>query len=59
MLYFKVHTFYEAVGFMISAQSDPVVQEHLIKKYMLLPNQVRSYLAFNFLVLSDRLNSQD
>ena len=25
---------------MISAQSDPVVQEHLIKKYMLLPNQV-------------------
>ncbi|CAK8692305.1 exportin-1-like [Clavelina lepadiformis] len=36
----QVHTFYEAVGFMISAQTDQVVQEHLIEKYMLLPNQV-------------------
>ncbi|XP_078491532.1 exportin-1 [Ciona intestinalis] len=36
----QVHTFYEAVGFMISAQTDSVVQEHLIEKYMLLPNQV-------------------
>ena len=25
---------------MISAQTDQVVQEHLIEKYMLLPNQV-------------------
>ena len=37
---FQVQTFYEAVGFMICAQTDPVVQEHLIEKYMLLPNQV-------------------
>ena len=36
----QVHTFYEAVGYMISAQSDQMVQEHLIEKYMLLPNQV-------------------
>ncbi|XP_072023623.1 exportin-1-like [Amphiura filiformis] len=36
----QVHTFYEAVGYMISAQTDSVVQEHLIEKYMLLPNQV-------------------
>lgn len=36
----KVHTFYEAVGYMISAQVDTIVQEHLIEKYMLLPNQV-------------------
>jgi len=36
----QVHTFYEAVGFMISAQTDTVVQEHLIDKYMQLPNQV-------------------
>uniref|UniRef100_S4R883 Exportin-1 n=1 Tax=Petromyzon marinus TaxID=7757 RepID=S4R883_PETMA len=36
----QVHTFYEAVGYMISAQTDPIVQEHLIEKYMLLPNQV-------------------
>jgi len=35
-----VHTFYEAVGYMISAQADTVVQEQLIEKYMLLPNQV-------------------
>ncbi|XP_078589610.1 exportin-1-like isoform X2 [Branchiostoma floridae x Branchiostoma japonicum] len=36
----QVHTFYEAVGYMIGAQTDTVVQEHLIEKYMLLPNQV-------------------
>jgi hypothetical protein len=35
-----VHTFYEAVGYMIGAQTDQAVQEHLIEKYMLLPNQV-------------------
>ena len=37
---FQVHTFYEAVGYMIGAQTDQAVQEHLIEKYMLLPNQV-------------------
>jgi len=36
----QVHTFYEAVGMMISAQADQVAQEHLIERYMLLPNQV-------------------
>lgn len=36
----QVHTFYEAVGLMISAQTDQVAQEHLIERYMLLPNQV-------------------
>ena len=36
----QVHTFYEAVGMMISAQTDQVAQEHLIEKYMSLPNQV-------------------
>ncbi|KDR14611.1 exportin-1 [Zootermopsis nevadensis] len=36
----QVHTFYEAVGYMISAQVDQVMQEHLIEKYMMLPNQV-------------------
>lgn len=34
----QVHTFYEAVGYMISAQSDKSVQDHLIEKYMMLPN---------------------
>jgi len=36
----QVHTFYEAVGYMISAQTDIVVTERLIEKCMLLPNQV-------------------
>lgn len=36
----QVHTFYEAVGYMISAQVDNATQEALIEKYMLLPNQV-------------------
>ncbi|XP_076311776.1 exportin-1-like isoform X1 [Tachypleus tridentatus] len=36
----QVHTFYEAVGSMISAQTDQVVQEHLVEKYMFLPSQV-------------------
>ncbi|XP_055956822.1 exportin-1 [Patella vulgata] len=36
----QVHTFYEAVGLMISAQTEQAAQEHLIERYMLLPNQV-------------------
>ncbi|CAG9863650.1 unnamed protein product [Phyllotreta striolata] len=36
----QVHTFYEAVGYMISAQADTTIQESLIEKYMMLPNQV-------------------
>lgn len=38
--FLQVHTFYEAVGYMIGAQTDQAVQELLIEKYMLLPNQV-------------------
>lgn len=37
---FKVHTFYEAVGIMISAQVNSKIQEQLIDKYMLLPNLI-------------------
>lgn len=36
----QVHTFYEAVGHMISAQTDNGAQEALIEKYMHLPNIV-------------------
>ena len=36
----QVHTFYEAVGYMISAQSDVTIQDQLIEKYMHLPNTV-------------------
>ncbi|XP_058803182.1 exportin-1 [Phymastichus coffea] len=53
----QVHTFYEAVGYMINAQIDAVMQEHLIEKYMLLPNQVWddiiSQAAKNVEVLKD------
>ena len=36
----QVHTFYEAVGYMISSQTEPELQEKLIVKYMSLPNQI-------------------
>jgi len=36
----QVHTFYEAVGHMISAQTDQPTQDQLIEKYMHLPNVV-------------------
>lgn len=36
----QVHTFCEAVGYMISAQTDQSQQERLVDRYMLLPNQV-------------------
>lgn len=36
----QVHTFYEAVGHMISAQTDLPTQDQLIEKYMHLPNVV-------------------
>ena len=35
----QIHTFYEAVGIMISSQQDAVTQERLIEQYMLLPNE--------------------
>lgn len=34
----QVHTFYEAVGYMISAQPNKPTQERLIEKLMELPN---------------------
>lgn len=39
----QVHTFYEAVGYMISAQLDSATQDVLIERYMMLPNQVSPY----------------
>ena len=42
----KVHTFYEAVGYMISAQPNKPQQEKLIAKLMELPNNaVRTFLT--------------
>lgn len=36
----QVHTFYEAVGHMISAQVSDLAQKERIERYMLLPNRV-------------------
>jgi exportin-1 len=44
----QVHTFYEAVGYMISAQVDQVQQDALIKKYMSLPNEVTNFLSIEY-----------
>lgn len=38
----QVHTFYEAVGYMISAQPHKAVQERLIEQLMKLPNDAVS-----------------
>jgi hypothetical protein len=38
----QVHTFYEAVGYMISAQPNKPTQEKLIAKLMELPNNAVS-----------------
>jgi exportin-1 len=39
----QVHTFYEAVGYMISAQPNKPTQERLIEKLMELPNNAVSF----------------
>ena len=40
----QVHTFYEACGFMISAQGQKSVQERLIQELMSFPNSAVSFL---------------
>eukprot|EP00124_Ichthyophonus_hoferi_P001094 Ihof_evm13s50 gene=Ihof_evmTU13s50 len=34
----QIHTFYEAVGYMISAQTDTAIRENLVNQLMTLPN---------------------
>lgn len=59
----QVHVFYEAVGCLISAQTDPAIRENLIERLMQLPNsiweeiishasQVEDFLVFGFLLVS-------
>jgi len=45
MLARQVHTFYEAVGYMISAQPNKPQQEKLIAKLMELPNNAVCFLS--------------
>ena len=52
----QVHTFYEAIGYMIAAQPNKLAQEKLISKLMELPNNaVSSALCFGFPALSSEL----
>jgi exportin-1 len=39
----QVHTFYEACGYMISAQGQKTIQERLIGELMAIPNTAVSY----------------
>ncbi|XP_075225600.1 exportin-1 emb [Lycorma delicatula] len=55
----QVHTFYEAVGHMISAKVDQVEQEMLIEKYMMLPNQVWDEIINQASKNVDYLKDQD
>ena len=49
----QYHTFYEAVGLMIQSQSDHLTQEHLIKRYMDLPNQTfNQYIQGNVVYIN-------
>lgn len=41
----QVHTFYEAIGYMIAAQPNKAAQEKLIGKLMELPNNAVSFPA--------------
>lgn len=41
----QVHTFYEAIGYMIAAQPNKAAQEKLIAKLMELPNNAVSHEA--------------
>ena len=40
----QIHTFYEACGYMISAQGQKAVQERLIQELMSYPNTAVSFL---------------
>lgn len=42
----QIHTFYEACGYMISAQGQKSIQERLIAELMSLPNSAVSSIIF-------------
>lgn len=48
----QVHTFYEACGYMISAQGQQGIQERLIQDLMALPNQAVSTAYYCPIVVS-------
>jgi exportin-1 len=48
----QVHTFYEAVGYMISAQPNKPQQEHLIQQLMEAPNGAVRFFRLHSILLS-------
>jgi exportin-1 len=46
----QIHTFYEAIGYMISAQPNKPIQEKLIQRLMELPNNAVSCFIFILLM---------
>ncbi|KAJ9099182.1 Exportin-1 [Naganishia friedmannii] len=55
----QVHTFYEAVGYMISAQPNKAVQERLIEQLMKLPNDAWDSLMQQAAAGADVLDNAD
>lgn len=53
----QVHTFYEAIGYMVAAQPNKPVQERLLAKLMELPNNAvcRSSFLFGYRFLTLRI----
>lgn len=49
----QVHTFYEACGYMISAQGQKAIQERLIQELMALPNTAVSCPILQFELYAD------
>lgn len=52
----QIHTFYEAVGYMISAQPNKPQQEQLIANLMAAPNAAVSLVDTESLTNADRLS---
>ncbi|KAL1920697.1 uncharacterized protein VTP21DRAFT_1074 [Calcarisporiella thermophila] len=55
----QVHTFYDAVGCMISAQTNKAMQERLISKCMAMPNSAWDHLMSQAAQNVDVLNNPD
>ncbi|KAI8975726.1 nuclear export factor CRM1 [Mycotypha africana] len=53
----QIHTFYEAIGYMVAAQSNTQARERLMVKFMELPNQAWDDLIQRAKVNTDCLNN--
>ncbi|KAI9273988.1 nuclear export factor CRM1 [Helicostylum pulchrum] len=53
----QIHTFYEAVGYMISAQTNKASQERLIGKFMYMPNNAWSNIISTIKQSDQALNN--